>query len=199
MAEAEALHFEGVTGDAGEAKVLPRGNLAWYNAEDVRWSQDGTRLLFSGRAKGGKQRLYVQDLAGGDPRPLTRDGDEFASSGISPDGRFVVIEMNDGWWLYPTDGGERRLVPGLKDFAGFVWRNWSEDGKPAFFWNNMELPLRVLRVEVTTGRQEPVMTVMPQDPAGIRNADLMVTPDGKSYAYNCRRSLSDVFLVDGLR
>jgi hypothetical protein len=43
------------------------------------------------------------------------------------------------------------------------------------------------------------MTVMPQDPAGIFNGDLMISPDGKSYAYNCGRLLGDLYLVEGLR
>jgi hypothetical protein len=54
-------------------------------------------------------------------------------------------------------------------------------------------------VEVATGRREPWKTITPQDPAGIFNADLMLAPDGKSYAYNAKRSLSDLYLVDGLR
>jgi serine/threonine protein kinase len=65
--------------------------------------------------------------------------------------------------------------------------------------NPSELPFRVFRVEVATGRREPWKTITPQDPAGIFNADLMLAPDGKSYAYNAKRSLSDLYLVDGLR
>ncbi len=53
--------------------------------------------------------------------------------------------------------------------------------------------------ELATGRREPRKTIMPQDPAGILGADLMLTPDGKSYAYNCTREFSDLFLVTGVR
>jgi Tol biopolymer transport system component len=184
---------------AGEARTLPAGNIEWYEREDVRWSQDGRWLLFGARARGEKGRMYLQEVAGGDPRPLTPDGEYTGSSGISPDGRSAVIEMKGGFWLYPADGGKRRLVPGLGGFQGQVWRNWSEDGRFIYVWNNMELPFRVSRVEVSTGRRDPWLTVAPQDPAGIWNADLMLTPDGKSYAYNCRRALHELFLVEGLK
>jgi hypothetical protein len=130
---------------------------------------------------------------------VTPDGAYTGSSSISPDGRSVVVEMEGGFWLYPAEGGERRLVPGLVGFAGFVWRNWSEDGRSIYLWNNMELPFRVFRLDVTTGRREAVKTIAPQDPVGIFDADLMITPDGKSYAYNCSRDLSDLFLVTGVR
>ena len=30
-------------------------------------------------------------------------------------------------------------------------------------------------------------------------ADLILTPDGESYAYNCKRFLGDLYLVEGLR
>jgi hypothetical protein len=54
-------------------------------------------------------------------------------------------------------------------------------------------------VELATGRREPWKTIMPQDPVGIWMADLLLTPDGKSYAYNCSRDLSDLYLVEGLK
>ena len=63
----------------------------------------------------------------------------------------------------------------------------------------MELPFRVFRVELSNGRREPWRTITPQDPAGLWAADLMLMPDGNSYAYNCKRLLSDLYLVEGLK
>jgi hypothetical protein len=81
----------------------------------------------------------------------------------------------------------------------YIWKNWSEDGRFAYAWNIYELPFRVSRVELATGRREPWKTIMPQDPVGIWMADLLLTPDGKSYVYNCSRDLSDLYLVEGLK
>jgi hypothetical protein len=183
---------------AGEEKILESGAIEEYDGLDVRWSGDGRRLLFGARAKGSRVELWVQDVAGGGPRGLTPEGLATQSASISPDGRFVLVE-EDGYWIYPVEGGPKRPVSGLRKGVDFVWRNWSADGRFVYAWDPTRLPFVVSRVELTTGRREPWKTIMPQDPAGIDEGDLVLTPDGKSYAYNCSRDLSDLFLVEGLR
>jgi Tol biopolymer transport system component len=183
----------------GEERILEDGGLEEISWEDVRRSADGRRLLFSGHEKGRPERMYVQDIASGKPRPLTPPDVGVDSTSISPDGRFVIVEQRDGYWLYPVDGGEKRKLAGFLEGEDFVWRNWSEDGRYAYAWNIQELPFRVSRVELATGRREPWRTIMPQDPAGIWSADLMLTPDGKSYAYNCKRQAGDLYVVEGLK
>ena len=184
---------------AGEERALESGAIEEYDRENIRWAQNGGRLLFGAREKGHSDRLYVQDIEGGKPRPLTPDGLHTESSSISPDGRLVIVEQRDGFWLYPVDGGDKRLVRGLRPLVDFVWRNWSEDGRFVYAWEPTKLPFEVYRVNIATGQRESWMTILPQDPAGIWNADLMLTPDGKSYAYNCRRGIQDLFLVEGLK
>ncbi len=63
----------------------------------------------------------------------------------------------------------------------------------------LELPFRVFRVELATGRREPWRTIAPQDPAGVGSADLMLAADSRSYAYNLKRVLHDLYLVEGLK
>ena len=41
---------------------------------------------------------------------------------------------------------------------------------------------------------------MPLDPSGVeRISNVVVTPDGKYYAYTYSRLLSDLFVVEGLK
>ncbi|HKF41856.1 MAG TPA: protein kinase [Thermoanaerobaculia bacterium] len=196
--EGPPAHLALVPTGAGEEKALDRSDLEEFDWENVRWSGDGRTLLFGGRSRGRKGAMYTQDVAGGKPRPLTPDGLETQSTSISPDARFVVVERKDGFWLYPVEGGDPRPVAGMLK-TDFVWRNWSADGRYLYAWNPLELPFRVFRVEIATGRREPWKTITPQDPAGVWSADLMLTPDGKSYAYNCKRTLNDLYLVEGLK
>jgi dipeptidyl aminopeptidase/acylaminoacyl peptidase len=183
---------------AGEEKTLQAGNIEDYDRLNVRWSGDGRTLLFGAHERAHGDRLYLQDVSGGPPRPLTPDGLHTESSSISPDGRFVLVE-EDGYWIYAVDGGPKRPVSGLRKGVDFVWRNWSADGRYIYAWDPTQLPFRVSRVELTTGKREPWKTIMPQDPVGIWTGDLILTPDGKSYAYNCSRDLSDLFLVEGIK
>jgi Tol biopolymer transport system component len=182
---------------AGEERRLPTGKLEEIAHDSVQWSGDGRRLLFHASEKGHESRVYIQDVDSGGPRPLPpQHADQTLS--ISHDGRFVIVEESDGFWLYPVDGGERRLVRGMLP-TDYLWRNFSEDGRFVYAWNPVELPFRVFRIDLVTGQREPWMTVMPQDPAGIWEADLVLTADGKSYAYNCKRLLNDLYLVEGLK
>jgi len=182
----------------GVEKRLENGVLEEISWDNLRWSGDGRRLLFGGNEKGKPYRLYVQDIAGGKPRPLTPANMGTRSSSISPDGRLILVDQDDGYWLYTVESGEKRLFPALHA-KEFVWRNWSEDGRYVYAWNAFETPFRVTRIEVATGRREPWKTIMPQDPAGVWAADLMLSADGKSYAYNCKRALRDLYLVDGVK
>ncbi len=59
--------------------------------------------------------------------------------------------------------------------------------------------VQVYRLDLATGRRELWKEFMP-DPAGIFEVlPLVITPDGKSYAYTYGRQFSDLFLVDGLK
>lgn len=62
------------------------------------------------------------------------------------------------------------------------------------------VPVKVFEVELASGKRKLWKELNPPDPAGI---NFIRTPhisaDGKSYAYNYNRILSDLFLVDGLK
>ena len=63
-----------------------------------------------------------------------------------------------------------------------------------------ELPARVYRLDLATGRRELWREWVPYNPAGV----YFIRPphfssDGKSYAYSYRRTLSELFLADGLK
>jgi len=70
---------------------------------------DGKRIAFTGNEEGEGPRLFVQDLAGGDPKPVSPEGvAAFAGNKVSPDGAFLAAASDAGLALYPTAGGEPR-------------------------------------------------------------------------------------------
>jgi len=62
-----------------------------------------------------------------------------------------------------------------------------------------ELPLKLFRLDLVTGRRELWKEVMPADPAGFSMINLVLTPDGKSYAYGYTRDISELYLIEGLQ
>jgi eukaryotic-like serine/threonine-protein kinase len=181
----------------GEPKPLTNNAINHINGQ---WFPDGKRLLVVGNEPGRATRLYIQDMAGGTPQAITPEGVTFPRGNpISPDGKFVIgIDPEQKVWIYPVDGGEPRPVPGL--VAGDVPIRWSADGRSLYVGRFGELPARVYRLDLSTGRKELWKEITPSDPVGVKYLSRVVlTPDGKSYAYSYYRHLSDLFLIEGLK
>jgi Tol biopolymer transport system component len=189
--------------------LLPTGtgdhrelNTGAVNAEQAAaWFPDSRRILFAGSEPGHGLHLYVLGIEGGAPRPLGPEGISSALPGfaVSPDGKLVsAIGPDQKALLIPVDGGETRTIDGIAE--GEYPVRFSADGRSVFVWKRGDVPARISRVDVTTGRREVWKDLMPADSAGVeRISNALVTPDGKGYAYCYARLLSDLFVVDGLR
>jgi len=141
-------------------------------------------------------RTYVQEISGGAPRPVTPEG-VFAVD-VSPDSKFMVAPGPDGRLaLFPVDGGGARTVPGLAPGQLFV--QWGEDGNSLYVRDD-SLPTSVYKVDLSTGKETLVLQLMPADPSGVVNVNTVVlSRDGKTYAYNYTRVLSKLLVVEGLK
>ena len=77
---------------------------------------------------------------------------------------------------------------------------FSPDNRSLFLWKRGDIPARVSKIDVETGRREVWKDLMPADPAGVeRISNVLVAPDGKFYVYCYARLLSDLFVVEGLK
>src|SRR5262249_38880058 len=164
----------------------------------ANWLPDGKGILFAGNEPGRGSRLYVQDLAGGPPRPITAEGVSLQWHGVSPDGRTVAaLGPDQKVVLYPFDGGAPRAIPGVN--VGDEAIRWFGDGRSLFMYRRGSLPARVERVDVSTGARSLWRELSPSDPDGVTNVvRIRITPDGASCAYSYQRLLSDLYLVEGL-
>jgi serine/threonine protein kinase/Tol biopolymer transport system component len=182
---------------AGEPRPFTHDQI---NHQRAFFFPDGKRVLFAGNEPGRGARLYVQDLAGGKPQAITPEGIRLSrSKPISPDGSSVIARGADGRvYLYPVSPGEPRPVPGLE--PGEIPAQWSPDGKSLYVYRRGEVPARVFRVDVATGKRELWKELQPGDATGLEEvANVWLTPDGKSYVYNHIRTLSDLYLAEGLK
>jgi len=182
--------------EAGESRVLKDQGL-----RDVRWARffpDGRRLLMVASEPGRLPRMWMQDMEGGRPRPVTPEGATGRDVVISPDGRFVVAFPAGAMRavMYPVDGGDPRAIPGLEDNEYPV--QWTEDG--ALYLRKAGVPARMFRIDVATGDRRPWRDIAPADLAGVSlMMRIVLTRDARSYAYGYLRALSELYLVDGLK
>ena len=77
---------------------------------------DGKSVVVVGTEPGHGPRSYIQDLAGGPPRPITPEGVFVFGNVVSPDGRFVAGSTGTETRIYPIDGGDPRSIPGLRSW-----------------------------------------------------------------------------------
>jgi hypothetical protein len=183
----------------GEHKQLPLEGVSPEQA--ATWLPDSKQILFAASEQGRGMRLYVQSVEGGKPRAITPEGITSALPGfaVTPDGKLVAaIGPDRKGALFPIEGGQTRPIPGLMD--GEFPLRFSPDGRSLFVWRRGDVPARVSRVDVETGRREVWKDLLPADPAGVeRISNVLVAPDGKSYVYCYARLLSDLFVVEGLK
>jgi eukaryotic-like serine/threonine-protein kinase len=178
----------------GEPTQLPRHDIEDYHV--ARWMPDGKQIVFIGRRAGETRRAFVQALDGA-PRAITEEEVALRGLPVSPDGRFLACSGADGQMkLVPIEGGEHVPVKGIE--PGEVLIRWSGDGKSLFVYRPGELPVQIQRLALETGDREPLMELMPADPAGVSTiGQIRLTPDGKSCVYSFKRILSELYLVEG--
>jgi serine/threonine protein kinase len=76
---------------------------------------------------------------------------------------------------------------------------WSDDGKSVYVSDD-SLPASVYKVDLSSGEKTAVLRLAPPDPSGVDNiAKIVLSRDGRAYAYNYRRYLGELPVVEGLK
>jgi Tol biopolymer transport system component len=182
---------------AGNPRPLNRDNINYVGAVFL---PDSKHLLIGGNEPGHAARVWLGDISGGKPRPITPEGAVNTTlNAVSPDGKFVTARNPDGKYaIYPVEGGEPRPITGLAEDE--QPNQWSGDGRFLYVSQRGALPRKVYRLDLTSGRKEFWREFSPSDAAGLDGiGGLRVTPDGKGYVYSYLRLLSVLYLVEGLK
>jgi Tol biopolymer transport system component len=159
---------------------------------------DGRTIWFLGHEPTGGNRLWLTDLAAARPRPVTPDRVPPVRPFITPDGKHAIAGSGSAIWLYPLGGGEPRLLNGVQ--GGEEIAAFAADGQSIFVYRPSDMPVKVDRVDLRTGRRGLVREIAPADRAGLLgNFLVLLTPDGRSCAYTSSQVLSGLYLIEGLK
>ena len=181
----------------GEMRQLKSDSLNHMNA--AAFLPDGKRFVFTG-VRAGTWSAAVPGVAG---RRHSRM--PFSMEGVATAG---VVSGWGYWWrlavqirrsiCFPVTGGDPKLVPGVQ--PGEFPTAWSSDGHSLFVMTRGQIPAQVFRVDVSTGQRTFWRSFEPADSAGIDTIrGVLVSADNKSYVYGYSRTLSDLYLVQGLK
>ncbi len=194
-------------GNASRAVLLPTGpgqprtlQLSGINlvGSGAAFFPDGRRIVLLGVEPHRRARLYVVDLESGKTQAIGQEGVPVgASILLSPDGKQIVVSSGQGGYLMDADGGSRRTIPALS--ADLFAIKWCADGRSLFVRTSGVSPLRVSRLELSSGRLDLWKEFSISDVDRGGGLDVIPTPDGKSYVYGYRRELADLFIVEGLK
>ncbi len=179
----------------GESKAYP---LSGLGVGAAAWFPDGRRFLMVAREPGHRSRVFLVDGEGRQPRPVTPEGTSFAPR-IIDDRRFTV-RLDDGRRVvYQVDGGEPVPLPGIGPTDSIIGVA-ARQGWVYVLRGGGTLPAHIVLVEMATGHEEPWKDIVPADPTGVVGLfGIRVSPDGGSYAYSYGRTLSSLYVVDGVR
>jgi eukaryotic-like serine/threonine-protein kinase len=180
---------------AGGPMPLPRGNVAQFH-----WGgyfPDGKRIAFIGNEQGKGPRLYVQDLAGGDPKPVSPEGIGTRTA-VSPDGALLASASDAGLVLYPVSEGEPQPVKGAAPRDLPV--RFSGDGRFLYVRADGRLPAKLFRVDLSRGTREAWRELGPAgalEPSGV--TALAIAPEAGAYVYVFATPETTLYEVRGLR
>jgi len=163
----------------------------------ARFLPDDQEIAVTGDDPGHGTRCFLIDLSNGQARAVTPEG--LLCGPISPDGRFISSKNNDdGILAFPLNGGAPKTLVGKK--TNFYPVQWSQDGSSLYGYHIGEFPTKVYALNLASAAETVVQELKPGSPAGVAMvAPVVVSRDGKNFAYSYNQTLSILYVVSGLR
>ncbi len=194
-------------GSPGDVKLVPVGpgqprTIATPGLEHIQngsahFLADGKFITLDASEPGHGLRTYLLSLDGKKPTPITPEG--ITGGLISPDGRHV-FRLNEagGVAVYSTSGGAPRIIPDLE--PNLVPIQWSQDSSSVYAYLRGEVPTKVYKVDLVTGKKTLLQELQPPTNMGVANiAPVVVTRDGSRFAYSYYQVSSVLYLISGLK
>jgi dipeptidyl aminopeptidase/acylaminoacyl peptidase len=184
------------TGEAREVKGLASVD------QGALFFPDGRHVLVGGAMPQHDFALHIIDVEEGTAKQLTPEGigyPAYRPFAISPDGTLVAgMTKEKVVALYPVDGSAPRPVAGARPDEIPV--QFTPDGASLLVYRPLDVPAKVIRIDLANGSREPWHEFTTSDSAGVyRISPVLVSADGTTAVYNVLRSLADLYVAEGLQ
>jgi Tol biopolymer transport system component len=182
----------------GQPRTISLPEFEEMHNDTARFTEDGKHFALNANEPGHAVRTYLVDLEGKKPIPITPEGT--IGILISPDGRYIFrTDYAGALAIYPTvAGGAPHTIPDLE--PRFVPVQWSEDNSSVYGYIPDHMPIKVYKVNVTTGAKTLVEELQPETTTGaVTITSVCVSRDGSRFAYSYYQVLSDLYIISGLR
>ena len=180
----------------GEAKRISPPNV--QSTFPANFLPDGRRVVYTANEPGHRPRVWLQDLNGGAPRPITPEG--FVGSQVSPDNQWLVtFDNNNTPRLLAMDTGKSQALPFVKPNQRIL--GWTSDGElyVVTLPTGARSTVHVDKVNPHTGAATPWRDLALPPIEGIFPEQPVITPDGSTYGFGYRLRLWDLYTVSGVR
>ena len=183
----------------GQPRRVPAPDFSSIGA--ARFLPDGHRFVFAATPTEKGRQLFLGDVDGGSPRMISGSDLKVGTWLIEPGGKSVIFGTRDQKiFRASVDGGPPTPFVPKFDLGELAPVRFSADGKSLFARDNGRIPLNVYRFDIATGRRELLREITPGDPAGLQAIPVLIlSGDGRCYAYGYTRALSDLYAVEGLK
>ena len=180
-------------------RISPPGFVPFVGASFL---PDGKRVIYVAAEGGRPPRAWLLELDGGKPRAITPEG--FGGAAVSPDGKWLVsyrllVPTAEGVTLVSLVDGTSKPIANVKP-SDFLL-GWADDDQ-IYLTSPPDLQRATLKIEKLnpqTGVRSAWKELSYSPIGGIFPEAPIFTPDGKSFAYDYRLRLWDLYTVSGVR
>jgi hypothetical protein len=163
----------------------------------LNWLPDSQGLIFVGSREGEENRQIIEQLLDGSPPKFLHLTNEPYVI-LSPDGLWTAGRIDETTVrIVSSTGNDQREVKADAPVGRLI--RWNTDGTALFFYRQGEVPGGLYRIDLDTGHVTLLRRLMPPNPAGVwRISPVVVSAEGRSFAYSASRWMSDLYLFEGL-
>jgi len=181
----------------GAGQPRPLGDAALEKAPGAAaWIPGGRGVLVLATEPGQSLRTYLVPLDGGLPKAVGPPG--FRASIVSTDGKQMAGRVGPKRVIVDIDSAAVVKELDLQPTERLM--EWSTEPGAIYTGILNQQVLEVSRLDLNTGKRAPIFNLAPSDLSGVSGVGgARLTRDGKYYVFTTARTLSDLYVVEGLK